>query len=163
MHETNKEIMKEKVKIILCGGVMPQKQTEGSGAYDLHVPEDTLVMNGRQIIRLGLRIGLPKGYIARVEPRSGYASKGMEGYSASPTSVTRYDCDVLHGIVDSDYTGIIGVIVHNHDLPFHIAKGTRIAQMTLCKVETADFEVVDELEATERGEGGFGHTNYQEQ
>lgn len=68
------------VKIKLNGGMMPQKQHEGSAAYDLYVPEDTTISKGRQIIPLGFAMEMEPGYQALVEPRSGFSSKGMEGY-----------------------------------------------------------------------------------
>lgn len=70
----------------------------------------------------------------------------------------RFDCDVLTGKVDSDYRGEIGIIVNNHDRAFWLEGGTRIAQMTMRKVEEPRFKVVQELSESERGECGFGST-----
>lgn len=72
--------MKVKFKKLLPGAVLPKKATEGSAAYDLYVPEDTTISKGRQIIPLGFAMEMEPGYQALVEPRSGFSSKGMEGY-----------------------------------------------------------------------------------
>lgn len=74
--------MKVKFKKLLPGAVLPKKATEGSAAYDLYVPEDTTISKGRQIIPLGFAMEMEPGYQALVEPRSGFSSKGMEGYHA---------------------------------------------------------------------------------
>lgn len=150
-----------KINVILeKGGILPSKQTPGAAAYDLYVPADFKVKEGRQIIPLAFRIAIPVGYEGHIQPRSGYSAKGMEGvlYADSET-LSRFQCDVREGKIDSDYRGVVGVIIHNHDVPFFIKAKTRIAQFTIRKVEEAEFNVVDELEETERGEGGFGHTN----
>ena len=109
---------------------------------------------------LDIAIELPKGYEAKIEPRSGYASQGMEadmqGYKV------RIDCDVITGKVDSDYRGNVGVILNNRDHAGAIIKaGQRIAQLTIYRGEDADFIETDTLSTTERGAGGFGHTNEQ--
>lgn len=72
--------MKIKFKKLHEGAVLPKKATQGSAAYDLYVPEDTTVEKGRQIIPLGFAMEMEPGYQALVEPRSGFSSKGMEGY-----------------------------------------------------------------------------------
>lgn len=157
-----------KVKIKLGeNGLMPRKATDGAAAYDVYVPIDTQVEEGRQIIPLNIRLELPLGYEAMIEPRSGFSSKGMQGCLsiryindvAHLTGDGRFDCDVLQGKVDADYRGIIGVIIHNRDRRFIIPKGTRIAQLTIRKVENVEFDEVEVLTDTKRGEGGFGHTN----
>lgn len=74
------KIMKTKFKKLLPGAKLPKKATEGSAAYDLYVPEDVTIKPGRQIILLGFAMEMEPGYQALVEPRSGFSSKGMEGY-----------------------------------------------------------------------------------
>ena len=74
-------------------------------------------------------------------------------------NMNRFDADVLEGKIDSDYRGIISVIVHSQeDRPFVVTKGTRIAQITFIKVESHTFNQVENLSTTPRQEGGFGHT-----
>lgn len=72
---------------------------------------------------------------------------------------SRFDSDVVHGMVDSDYTGGVGVIINNRSgFEFILKRGSRIAQMVIVKHETVTFTEVEELNQTERGTGGFGHT-----
>jgi dUTP pyrophosphatase len=187
--------MKVKFKKLLPGAILPKKATEGSEAYDLYVPEDVIIKPGRQIIQLGFAMEMEPGYQALVEPRSGFSSKGMEGYhvqeehrvSFNPDYVNiwwpnpdprreetpeiihknksyiaiepeRFDCDVVVGKIDADYREGIGVIVNNRDKrTFIIKAGTRIAQLTFLKVETAEWEETDTLSETDR-DGGFGST-----
>lgn len=151
--------MEIKIKKWSEHAIIPNKQTEGSAAYDLYAPFDQLVLHGRQVIDLLLAIELPKGYEAKVEPRSGYASKGFAGaLDNTQEPNVRFDCDVIVGKIDSDYRGCIGVIVNNRDRNFYIKRGQRIAQLTIYRVEDADFIEVEELSETEREAGGFGHT-----
>lgn len=157
----------QEVKIVLEGGVMPKKATEGAACYDLFVPEDFNLKNGRQVLPLGFRMQLPRSMAAIVKSRSGFASKGIEvTYEQLCELYTKFlDADVLLGTVDSDYTGIVGVIIDVHEeLLVHtfIAKGTRIAQMQIVEVPETEFKQVDSLDETERGDGGFGHTGVKE-
>lgn len=158
------------VKIKLeAGGILPTKGTPGSAAYDVYLPCDCTIVQGRQILPLNFRMEMPDGHEAMIEPRSGFSSKGMEGcldmwLDTSTGKVMtkgdgRFDCDVIPGKVDADYRGIVGVIVINRGCEFVMRKGTRIAQMTIRKVENAKFTLADTLSETERGTGGFGHTN----
>ena len=101
----------------------------------------------RTLVSTGIKIAVPEGYEAQVRPRSGLAIKN--GISVCNTP----------GTIDSGYRGEVGVILINHgDKEFNVEKGMRIAQMVINKVEEASFSVVDELDQTNRGEGGFGHT-----
>lgn len=150
--------MEIKIQKLSGMAIIPTKMTKGSAAYDLYAPFDRIIVQGRQVIDLFLAIELPFGYEAKVEPRSGYASKGFVGALDSTQEPNiRFDCDVIVGKVDSDYRGGIGVIVNNRDRAFFIRRGQRIAQLTIYKVEEADFVEVEELSETERT-GGFGHT-----
>lgn len=105
---------------------------------------------------LGFAIELPQGYAAEIRPRSGYSSKGFAGTLAD--TEYRFDADIIHGLVDSDYRdGIGAIIISREQRGFIIRKGQRVAQMLIIKAETADFEETDELSETDR-HGGFGHT-----
>lgn len=142
------------------GGVVPVKATKGAAAYDVYAPADFLCRYGRNIMPLNFRLEIPEGYEAMIEPRSGYSSKGIEGSSPCLSNAARrFNADALPGKIDSDYRGVVGVIIRNCDVPFHIHKGTRIAQMTFRKVESVEFVESDELTETDRNEGGFGSTN----
>lgn len=127
---------------------LPSYITEGSSGLDLRAGEDVVIPPGEwRAVSTGLRISLPSGYEAQIRPRSGLALK--------------YGVTVLNapGTVDSDYRGVIKVILINHGRKaFWIRKGDRIAQMVIVKVERAEVKEVDLLDETQRGEGGFGHT-----
>lgn len=147
-----------KIKKLTDSAVIPTKATAGAAAYDVYAPLTILVKSGRQVIDLGFAIELPIGYEAKIEPRSGYSSKGFAGViDYTSDREMRFDCDVLQGKIDSDYRASIGVIVCNRDRNFYIRRGQRIAQMTIYKVENAEF-VPGELSDTDRGQGCFGHT-----
>ena len=146
--------MEIRLKKLSNEAIMPKRVTEGAVAFDLYVPEEVEIPRGRRIIPLGFAIEMPLGYEMKIEPRSGFSVKGMEGADG-----LRHDADVLVGKIDSDYRGEVGVIVKNSDEGFVIAKGTRIAQATFYKTDPEDyFTEVEELSSTERGSGGFGHT-----
>lgn len=101
----------------------------------------------RQLVPTGLFIELPLGYEAQVRPRSGLAINHGITCLNSP------------GTIDSDYRGEVKVILINlSNEPQTIKNGDRIAQMVICKVEQAALSVVQALNETQRGEGGFGHT-----
>lgn len=171
-----------KIKRLSEAAILPKRATEGAVAYDVFVPEDTVVKKGRQVIPLGFAIELPNcNYEAKIEPRSGFSSKGMEGYSRCilyenvldtrliggvskkmveyiATKPDRFNADVLVGKIDSDYRGEVGVIIKNDDdREFVIKAGTRIAQMTFYNVPETVLTEVEELTETDR-KGGFGST-----
>lgn len=150
---------------------MPKKATAGAAAFDLYVPQDTTLANGRQVIDLGFSMELPHGYAATIQPRSGFSSKGIEvdrkfvedGVCLDIEKGVRVNGDVIRGLIDEDYRGNVGVIVNVTFKPkpyetMVIKKGTRIAQMQIVEVPQVELIEVEELSDTERGEGGFGHT-----
>jgi len=149
--------MKIKIKKLIPEAVIPEKATPGSAAYDVFCPVDIIIRNGRQVIKLGLAMEIPHGYEAKIEPRSGYSSKGFVATLADTES--RIDADVIVGKIDSDYRGEIGVIVKaNIDRNYIVKAGQKIAQLTIYKVEEADFTKTEDLIETERGDKGFGHS-----
>lgn len=166
--------MKVKFKKLHEGAKLPKRATAGSAAYDVYIPCDFLVKRGRQIIPLGFAMEMEPDYEALIDARSGFSSKGMEGYRVEMVVIKknfkitqeevvcvhadRFDCDVIQGKIDSDYRDGVGVIIHNRSpYDFYLKGGTRIAQMTFHKVETADWEETDELSASDRS-GGFCST-----
>lgn len=129
---------------------LPKYATAGSAGMDLRANIDnpiTLAPGERVLIPTGLHIALPVGYESQIRPRSGLAIK--HGITCLNTP----------GTIDSDYRGDIGVelINHGHE-PFTINDGERIAQMVIAKYEQAEWVVTEELDETERGDGGYGHT-----
>lgn len=127
---------------------LPKYQTELSAGMDLYANIDetiTLKPLERTLVKTGLFISLPKGYEAQIRPRSGLAFKNGITVLNSP------------GTIDADYRGEIGVILVNlSSQDFTINDGDRIAQMVIAKHETATWEEVENLDETNRGEGGFG-------
>ena len=150
------------IRVVLCGGLMPKHSVEYSAGYDLYVPFDTVIKRGRQVVKIGVKIGLPPGTDGHIRPRSGFSIKGMEGYTIPmfkwfKPKKKRFDADVIEGTVDCGYRDEIGVIINNHGKPFTIEGGTRIAQMVFSKHELPQLLETDELKGFDRG-GGLGHT-----
>ena len=142
------------VKILLSRGMeAPAYATDGSAAIDLRAAIDegttvTIEPGDRALIPTGLAISPEtKGVVAIVAARSGLAIK--QGICLSNGI----------GVIDSDYRGEICVGLINHgEEAFEVRRGDRIAQMMFMPVETANFIISEELDETERGAGGFGHT-----
>ena len=129
---------------------LPQYATEQSAGMDLRANlDEPIVLRPleRRLIPTGLHIALPEGYEAQVRPRSGLAlKKGITVLNAP-------------GTIDADYRGEVGVVLINlSQEDFVVNDGERIAQMVIARYEKADFIEVEVLDATERGEGGYGHT-----
>ena len=129
---------------------LPAYATPQSAGMDLRANLDapiTLHPMERRLIPTGLHIALPEGYEAQVRPRSGLALK--HGLTVLNTP----------GTIDADYRGEIGVVLINlSQEDFIVNDGERIAQMVIARHEQGDFVVVEQLDETERGEGGYGHT-----
>ena len=124
--------------------------TEGASGIDLlaAVKNPVEILPGkRALIPTGIQIALPEGFEAQVRPRSGLALKDGIGILNSP------------GTIDADYRGEIQVILFNTSVaPFQVQRGMRIAQLVIAPVVKARLVVVDNLNTTARGAGGFGHT-----
>jgi dUTP pyrophosphatase len=129
---------------------LPDYETAGSAGMDLCAAVDTpvsLAPGARALVPTGLAIALPSGYEAQIRPRSGLALK--QGVTLLNTP----------GTIDSDYRGEIGVIMVNlGDVPVEVTRGMRIAQMVIAPVILAQWRVVEGLDETDRGAGGFGST-----
>lgn len=140
-----------KIKIVNKGHQpLPQYATMQSAGMDLRANLEAPVIlkpMERRLIPTGLYIALPEGFEAQVRPRSGLAlKKGVTVLNAP-------------GTVDADYRGEVGVVLINlSQEDFVIDDGERIAQMIIARHEQAVFEVVEVLDETERGAGGYGHT-----
>ena len=142
---------KIKVKVInKSGNDLPEYKTPQSAGMDLRANIDeavTLEPLSRRLVKTGLFIALPEGYEAQIRPRSGLALK--HGITVLNTP----------GTVDADYRGeIMVLLIKLSNISFIINPGDRIAQMVIARHEQAEFTLVDELDDTERGEGGMGHT-----
>lgn len=143
-----KKYLDVKIKTLHKDAVVPEYKTKGAAGLDLTTIESATIVGGDTVLlKTGLAMAVPEGYEAQVRPRSGMSLKTKVRISNAP------------GTLDSDYRGEIGVIIDNTGInPISIEKGERVAQLVFNKIETARFKVVDNLDDTERGEGGFGST-----
>jgi dUTP pyrophosphatase len=137
---------------LLRGGeeLLPAYQTDGSAGMDLLAAVDGEVVippMGRAMIPTGLALSLPPGVEGQVRPRSGLAIRHGVTCLNSP------------GTIDSDYRGEVCVILVNlGGEPFRVRRGDRVAQIVFSRAMRARLSVVADLDGTERGSGGFGHT-----
>ena len=129
---------------------LPKYETLFSAGMDLRANlEESILLKPfqRLVVKTGLFISLQQGYEAQIRPRSGLALKKGITVLNSP------------GTIDADYRGEIGVILINlSDSDFEINSGDRIAQMIIAKHETIEWEAVDKLDGSVRGDKGFGST-----
>lgn len=133
------------IKKLSEDAIIPAYQTKGAAGFDLHSIEDVTILAGQTLlVKTGLSMKIPEGYEMQIRPRSGLALKHGVTVWNSP------------GTVDSDYTGEISVILANAGKTYTVRIGDRIAQGVIAQVESAKFEVVEELVETERGSKGFG-------
>jgi dUTP pyrophosphatase len=141
-------MVKISITKIKDNAIIPNYAKPGDAGVDLCSTEKyTLAPGERKLVSTGIKIALPDGYEAQVRPRSGLALKNGISIVNTP------------GTVDSGYRGEIGVILINLSKEeFVVEPGMRIAQMVINQVEHAEFVEVKELDQTERGEGGFGHS-----
>ena len=140
-----------KVKVVNKGGnALPQYATPAAAGMDVRAniaAPIVLKPLGRAIVPTGLFIEIPVGYEVQVRPRSGLAAKKGITVLNAP------------GTVDADYRGEVCVILVNlSDEDFTVEPGERIAQLVLARHEVIEWESVEELASSERGEGGFGST-----
>lgn len=127
---------------------IPRYMTPGAAGMDLSAATEEIIESGEfKAIPCGIKIELPEGYEAQIRPRSGLAAK--------------YGVTVLNspGTIDADYRGEIKVILINHGKSkFIIKRGDRIAQLVISQLVKVNIMEKDDLNKTQRGEGGFGHT-----
>lgn len=125
---------------------LPMRATDGSAGYDICANETCEISPwSRKLIETGLYIQVPSSTYCRIAPRSGLAWKNS--------------IDVAAGVIDSDYRGEVRVLlVNNGDKIFNVHVGDRIAQLILETIITPEITVLDEIDDTARGAGGFGST-----
>lgn len=132
------------------GASLPKYASDQASGADVtaFITEPLLLApKARALIPTGISVEIPHGYEIQVRPRSGLALK--EGITVLNTP----------GTIDADYRGKIGIILINlGDTPFTVTPGMRIAQLVLAPVLQAEFFAAEELAASKRGSGGFGHT-----
>ena len=138
------------IKRLSKGVTLPKYETDGSSGLDLaaFIDKSIEIKPGKcEIIPTGLAVSIPINFEIQIRPRSGLAAKNQISVLNTP------------GTIDADYRGELKVILINlSDKSFIVERGLRIAQMVLCPVIKAKLKEVTNLEATERGSGGFGST-----
>ena len=136
------------IKLLTNEALVPKKQHELDIGYDLASVENTTLLSKQvTLVRTGLSIYLPAGIAGFVLPRSGLATKHQITLINSP------------GLIDPGYTGEILIPLINHsDINYNISKQERVAQLVLVNSDNVKFDVVDELNVTERSSDGFGST-----
>ena len=129
---------------------LPAYARAGDAGADLVAREGVVLEagGGRAMVPAGVAVAIPEGYAGLVLPRSGLAARHGVTVVNAP------------GLVDAGYRGELNVVLMNtdRDTDYEVNRGDRIAQLVIVAVETVAFEVVDELPASERGSGGFGHS-----
>ena len=142
--------MKIELKRLTETAVIPTRGSEYAAGYDLYadVTEDIEIQaHGTKLIPTGISVAIPEGYFGGVFARSGLSLKEM----LRPGNCT--------GVVDSDYRGEVGVILHNDSNETKVVTPhERIAQLVVMPYLSVEFEEVEELDSTKRGQGGFGST-----
>ena len=142
--------MQVKIKKLTESAIIPTKGTEEAAGFDLYVDNDnavTILPHETEMLQTNIAFELPRGYFGAVFARSGLSTK--KGIRPS-TCVS---------VIDSDYRGSVGVPLHNDsNEPRVIEPHERVAQMVIIPIPEVEFVLVDSLEETERGTGGFGST-----
>lgn len=143
--------MQLRIKKLNENAIIPTYGTDYSAGADLYVPKDsapiTVEPHSTVLVKLGIAVEIPEGYVGLLFGRSGLASKR----ALAPANKV--------GVIDSDYRGECMVALHNHsDIPATVEAGERIAQLAIVPYVKADFIECDELSDTVRGVGGFGST-----
>ena len=129
---------------VLEGGTLPTRAHREDAGFDLYSPVDVILYHITNIIKLGVCVEIPKGYVGFIMGRSSLNKEGVA---------------CLTGVIDSGYTGEIAVVLNSVEYFTRIKKGDRIAQLVVAKLADIDDAVaVDSLEDSERGAGGFGST-----
>ncbi|OJJ39765.1 hypothetical protein ASPWEDRAFT_37604 [Aspergillus wentii DTO 134E9] len=124
----------------------PTRGSAFAAGYDIYSAKETVIpAKGKAMVETGIAVAVPAGTYGRVAPRSGLAAKHF--------------IDTGAGVIDADYRGEVKVLLFNFsDVDFTINKGDRIAQLVLERIYTPEVQVVEELEESVRGAGGFGST-----
>ena len=126
--------------------IAPTKANESDAGFDLYASHGAILeKHTHKLIKTGIAMQIPTGYVGLIWPRSGMAYK--------------YGIDVFAGVIDSGYRGDVGVILFNSQYSdYHIKPGDRVAQLVLQKVENFELIEVSDLNNTDRSEDGFGST-----
>lgn len=142
------QVMQVKIKLLSDSARVPTYGTAGAACFDLYAADTVAVAPGRRVsVKTDVAFEVPEGYVLKLYSRSGHGFKhGVRLANGT-------------GIVDSDYRGHVPVCLHNDgNQPFIVELGDRVAQAMIVPVPRVEFQVVDELSETVRGEGGMGST-----
>lgn len=133
-------------KVLVCEAKIPTRATDGSAGYDLSSIENVLIdVGSRRLISTGITMKIPKDSYGRIAPRSGLS--------------LHYCLDIGAGVIDSDYTGEIKVLlINNGSSPFQVTCGDRIAQIIFERIYLPEMRSVTSIDETERSSNGFGST-----
>lgn len=142
------QVMQVKIKLLSDSARVPTYGSDGAACFDLYAADTVAVAPGRRVsVKTDVAFEVPEGYVLKLYSRSGHGFKhGVRLANGT-------------GIVDSDYRGHVPVCLHNDgNQPFIVTLGDRVAQAMIVPVPRVEFQVVDQLSETPRGEGGFGST-----
>ncbi|ORZ14006.1 dUTPase-like protein [Absidia repens] len=136
------------VKKLSDKGRAPTRGSAQAAGYDLYSAANIVIpAEGKVIVPTDISIAVPEGCYGRVAPRSGLAAKHF--------------IDTGAGVIDADYRGPVGVVLFNFSkVDYQVSEGDRIAQLILERIYTPEVEEVDDLDATDRGSGGYGSTGH---
>lgn len=143
-----------KAVLLTSTATLPKRGTPMSAGLDIYADNEEpihIVKGSPKSISTGIAVQIPEGYVGFIKPRSGLAfKKGI---------------DHLAGVIDADYTGEIKLLLTSHDTygELRIERGDRVAQLVVVPCYMAPIELVEELEPTERGSGGFGSTGIKDE
>ena len=133
-----------KIKAVIDpGAILPTRAHKDDAGLDLYATEDAIIFrDGSYIFDTGIHVAIPQGYVGFLKSKSGLnINNGLQSA----------------GVIDSGYTGSIRVKLYNHSHKMvRIKRGQKISQLVILPIITPELEIVDELEDTERGDGGFG-------
>lgn len=138
-----------KIKLLTDTATAPTRGSEEAAGFDIYADNEEVlhVVSGTPVcINTGVAVKIPTGYVGFIKPRSGLAfKKGI---------------DHMAGVIDADYTGEIKLLLTSHSTygELRVERGMRVAQLVVVPCYMGDVEIVDELDNTERGAGGFGST-----
>ena len=138
--------MKINIKKLEEKATLPSRASEADAGYDLYSLKDSYARANpgeRILVKTGISVAIPQGYYGRIAPRSGLAYK--------------HGIDVLAGVIDSGYRGEVGVVIINLGKESHLFEGgSRVAQLIIEKCHDVEWQECEDLDDSDRGEGGFG-------
>lgn len=134
-----------KVKLLTDTAIAPQMAHKTDAAFDLYADEDKFIgLGAQELVSTGVAMAIPGNCVGIIKSRSGLSVKSGINVGA--------------GVIDSGYRGEVKALLQASQLPYQVRKGDRIAQLLIVPIERPEIEVVDILDTTDRGDGGFGST-----